>query len=397
MELSRRAEAVVGSMTLAIDAKAKQMKEEGLDVIGFGAGEPDFDTPDFIKQAAKEALDKGMTKYTPAAGSLPFRKAICEKLQNENGLSYKPSQIVVSNGAKHSLFNIFQAILNPGDEVIIPAPYWVSYPEMVKMADGVPVFVTGKEKDDFKLSPESIESACTDKTKALILNSPGNPCGSLYTRKELEAIAGIAKEKDFLLISDEIYEKLIYDGNIFVSIATVSEDAKERTIVVNGLSKAFSMTGWRIGYTASTDRIAKLMGDYQSHSTSNPNSMAQHAGIVALQSGDAAYAGMAREFDERRKFMHHRINSIGGLSCNLPAGAFYIMMSISGLFGKSLGVKTINSSMEFADALLEEENVAVVPGMAFGADSFVRMSYATSIKNITEGLNRIEAFTKKLK
>ncbi|MGI6161800.1 MAG: pyridoxal phosphate-dependent aminotransferase [Christensenellales bacterium] len=396
MGLSERALSIAGSLTLEIDARAKQMKAEGKDVVGFGAGEPDFDTPNFIKEAAKEALDKGMTKYTPASGSLDYKKAICRKLLRDSGLEYQPSQIIISNGAKHSLFNTFQAILNPGDEVIIPSPFWLSYPEMVKMADGKPVFVETGEQNGFKMSAAQFEAAITPKTKAIVINSPSNPCGSVYSESELRDIAAIALEKRIFVVSDEIYEHLIYDGEKAISIASLGEGIKDLTIIVNGMSKAYAMTGWRLGYTASRVDIAKVMGNYQSHATSNPNSIAQHAGMVALDGPEDAIKAMVKEFDARRKLMYDTVNSIDNLSCIMPKGAFYIMVNISGVLHKRSNGRKIRGSMDFASSLLESKNVTVVPGVAFGADNFIRLSYATSRDNIEKGLARIQEFVKEL-
>lgn len=396
MTLSQKALSIEESMTLSIDAKAKQLKQQGEPVIGFGAGEPDFDTPQFIKDAAIAALEKGYTKYTPAAGLLEFRQAICEKLEKQNGLTYTPAQIVVSNGAKHSLTNAFTALLNPGDEVIIPSPFWVSYPEMVKLADGKPVFVKGDEKDGFKPRLEAIEAACNAKTRAIIINSPGNPCGNVFTRKDLEAVADLAVKRDLMIIADEIYEELVYDGLEHVSIASLGKEIYERTITVNGFSKAYSMTGWRLGYTASPVEIARIMGNIQSHQTSNPNSIAQYAGLAALKGPRTEIDSMREEFDARRKLLYDAINAIDGLSSMMPGGAFYQMINISKTFGKRYGSKPIEGSLDFCAALLDAQKVSVVPGIAFGADEFVRMSYATSRDNIQKGTERMAEFVKTL-
>ena len=392
MQLSQRCLSIAASLTLEIDAQAKRMRAEGLDVIGFGAGEPDFDTPSFIKDAAKEALDKGMTKYTPASGTAALKQAVCDKFRRDNGLSYEPAQIVISNGAKHSLFNAFAALLNPGDEVIIPSPCWGSYPELVKINGGTPVFVEAGEKNGFVPTIEEIRAAVTPRTKALVINSPSNPCGYVFSREFLQQVAELACEKDFAVISDEIYEKLVYDGAQHVSIASLGEDIKERTIVINGMSKAYAMTGWRIGYAAASLKIAKVMGNLQSHATSNPNSMAQFASVAALNGPTGALDAMVEEFDRRRRYMVERINSIPGLSCLLPHGAFYVMLNITGALGKTYKGKEIHSSLSFCSALLEGEKVAIVPGIAFEADDFCRLSYATSMANIQEGLNRLAEF-----
>ena len=389
--LSNKAKAISPSPTLAIDAKFKQMKANGEDVVGFGCGEPDFDTPQHIKDAAIEAINNGMTKYTPAAGTLELRKAVAKKFEEENGLLYAPTDIVVSNGAKHSLVNAFMAILNPGDEVIIPAPFWVSYPEMVKIADGMPVIINTTEENDFKATVADFERALSPKTKAIIINSPSNPTGMVYTKEELLALADFAVKHNLYVISDEIYEHLIYEGE-HVSIASFNEKIKELTIVINGVSKTYAMTGWRIGYAAASPEIAKIMANVQSHASSNPNSIAQAATIAALQGGDEEIKMMKEHFKNRRDYMVDTINSIEGVSCKKPQGAFYIMMNISKLKGKTFYGKLINSSDDFAQVFLEVAKVAVVPGSGFGADDFVRWSYATSMENITEGLSRLKKF-----
>ena len=391
MYLSEKAKKISPSTTLAIDAKFKEMKAQGMDVVGFGAGEPDFDTPDFIKKAAIEAINSGKTKYTPAAGTMELRKAICEKLKRENGLDYAPNQIIVSNGAKHSLVNAFMAILNPGDEVIIPAPFWVSYPEMVKIADGVPMVIETKEENDFKFTAEQFENAITDKTRALVLNSPSNPTGMVYTEEELRAIADVAVKHEIYVIADEIYEHLIYEGHN-TSIASFGEKIKDLTIIINGVSKTYAMTGWRIGYTASHADIAKVMGNLQSHATSNPNSIAQAATVAALNGDGTEIAMMKEEFKKRRDYMVDRINSIEGVSCRKPQGAFYVLMNISKLKGKTLGGVVINTSDDLANVLLDQAKLALVPCSGFGADDFMRWSYANSMETIKEGLDRLEKF-----
>lgn len=394
MVLSSKNMAISPSPTLSIDAKYKEMKAEGIDVVGFGAGEPDFDTPDHIKEAAIQAIRDGQTKYTPAAGTLALRKAISDKFKKDNGLDYAPSQIVVSNGAKHSLANAFAAILNPGDEVIIPAPFWVSYPELVKIYDGIPVFIYTDETHHFKITPEQLRNAITDKTKALVLNSPCNPTGMLYTGEELKVLAEVAVQHNLIIVADEIYEKLVYDGQKHVSIASFGEEIKDHTITINGVSKSYAMTGWRIGYAAANDKIAKIMANIQSHASSNPNTIAQIATIAALTGPQDDVEMMRGVFEERRAYMVNRINKIDGVSCIMPHGAFYIMMNIKDLFGKTLYGKTINSSDEFAELLLEKAKVAVVPGKGFGAEGYVRWSYATSMENIEKGLDRLENFLK---
>jgi len=390
MELAKKGLSISPSSTLAIDAKAKKMKAEGINVIGFGVGEPDFDTPEHIKQAAIAAIEANFTRYTPASGTLELKQAVCNKLKRDNGLDYTPANIVISNGAKHSLFNTFQAICNPGDEVIIPAPYWVSYLEMVKMADAVPVIVEAEEASGFKFTAQQIRQALTDKTKAIIINSPSNPTGMVYSREELKEIADLAVERGLFIVSDEIYEKLIYDGYEHVSIASFNEKIKEQTIIINGVSKTYAMTGWRIGYTASNTAIAQVMANMQSHATSNPNSIAQKAAEAAINGDQEIIKPMVAEFTKRRDYIVKRINSIPGLSCLTPNGAFYVLMNISKFIGKEIAGKTINGSDDFADILLDKALVAVVAGSGFGIDTHVRLSYATSMQNITEGLNRIE-------
>lgn len=394
MILSKKAMSISPSMTLKISAMAKKMKKEGRDVIGFGAGEPDFDTPEYIKNAAKKALDLGITKYTPASGMLSLKEAIAKRLDDKYNLSYSPSDIVISNGAKHSLFNIFAAILNPGDEVIIPVPYWVTYPELVKMSDGVPVFLETNET--FKATAKSIKDAITDKTKALILNTPSNPCGAVYSRQELKEIADVVLEAGIFVISDEIYDELIYEGE-HTSIASFGEQIKDASIIVNGMSKTYAMTGWRIGYTASNGQLAKIMGSYQSHAASNPNSIAQYASIEALTGPQDDVARMKKAFNERRILICSLINNIDGLSCSVPNGAFYVMMNISGIKGKAYDGIVINNSAEFSEMLLKNTLTAVVPGVAFGADDYVRMGYATSEENIVIGMERIKEFIGSLK
>lgn len=394
--LSNKSLSISPSPTLAIDAKAKQMKSQGIDVIGFGAGEPDFDTPEHIKEAAIAAIRDGFTKYTPVAGALDLQKAICQKLLQDNGLTYQPAEIVVSNGAKHSLTNVFGALLNPGDEVIIPAPYWVSYSEIVKLNDGVPVIVPTKTENNFKITKEELAGALTQKTKVILLNSPNNPTGQVYSRVELHSVADFAVEHNLYVVSDEIYEKLIYGEHEHVSIASLNEKIKDLTIVVNGVSKSYSMTGWRIGYTASNAPIAKIMGSVQSHATSNANSIAQKAAVVALTGQQDCVEEMKAAFAKRRDAMVEKIVAIPGLSCIEPTGAFYVFMNVSSLFGKSHQDRAIDSSDTFAALLLESVNVAVVPGTGFGAPAYVRLSYALSMEQVMAGMNRIEQFIKGL-
>lgn len=397
MMLSKKAMEISPSLTLAITAKAKKMKAEGIDVIGFGAGEPDFNTPKNIQQAAIKAIEAGQTRYTAASGIIELKEAVVNKFKKDNNLTYKTSQIIISTGAKQCLANIFQAILNLGDEVLIGAPYWVSYPELVQLADGVPTFVDTEESNSFKLTIESLEKAVTKKTKAMILNSPNNPTGTAYTKEELEKIATFAQKHDIIIISDEIYEKLLYGESGHISIASLSEDAYNRTIVINGVSKAYAMTGWRIGYAAASEKITSLMSNIQSHTTSNPCSISQYASVEALNGDQSEVEKMKQEFKKRRDFMVDKINSINNLSCVKPEGAFYVMVNISKVLNKEVDGKIIKDSLTFSDLLLEKEKVAVIPGIAFGVDDFIRLSYATSMENIEKGLNRIEDFVNGIK
>lgn len=396
LTISEKCRNIHPSVTLAIDARAKQLRAMGLDVIGFGAGEPDFDTPRYIKSAARDALDAGMTKYTPVAGTVELRTEIQQKLLRDNGLDYELADIIVSSGAKQCLFNALSAILDPGDEVLLPSPCWVSYPEMVRMAGGVPVMVKGDEANGFLVDADALRPHVTERTKALILNSPNNPSGSVCSRALLEGIAALAVEKQFYVISDEIYEKLIYDGEAHVSIASLGNEIRAQTIVVNGVSKSYAMTGWRIGYAAGPKAVIRAMTAFQSHSTSNPNSIAQHAAAVALTNGEKFMHDSLVEFDARRRLMHQLISEIPGLSAALPKGAFYMMLNISALIGKSLNGRAIRGSDDFAEMLLESQKVAVVPARAFGDDRYVRLSYATSRDKITLGLARIAEFVKEL-
>ena len=396
LTISEKCRNIHPSVTLAIDARAKQLRAMGLDVIGFGAGEPDFDTPRYIKSAARDALDAGMTKYTPVAGTVELRTEIQQKLLRDNGLDYELADIIVSSGAKQCLFNALSAILDPGDEVLLPSPCWVSYPEMVRMAGGVPVMVKGDEANGFLVDADALRPHVTERTKALILNSPNNPSGSVCSRALLEGIAALAVEKQFYVISDEIYEKLIYDGEAHVSIASLGDEIRAQTIVVNGVSKSYAMTGWRIGYAAGPKPVVRAMTAFQSHSTSNPNSIAQHAAAVALTNGEKFMHDSLVEFDARRRLMHQLISEIPGLSAALPKGAFYMMLNISALIGKSLNGRAIRGSDDFAEMLLESQKVAVVPARAFGDDRYVRLSYATSRDKITLGLARIAEFAKEL-
>ncbi|HUV05872.1 MAG TPA: pyridoxal phosphate-dependent aminotransferase [Armatimonadota bacterium] len=396
MEISETARRVSPSPTLAIGAKVKQMKAEGIDVVDFASGEPDFDTPQNVKDAAIKAIQAGMTKYTATSGILELKEAICAKLRRDNGLEYAPSQIIVSNGAKHSIYNTVLALCDPGDEAIIPAPYWVSYPEMAKLADGIPVFVRTDETTGFKITPDMLRSAVTPKTKILILNSPSNPTGAVYARSELQEIAGIAVDKGFYVISDEVYEKLVYDGNEHVSIASFNERIKKLTVTINGLSKSHSMTGWRIGYAAAEQEIISAMTRIQDNSTSNPVSFVQKGAVEALNGPQDFTAMMAREFNERRRVIVSGLNAIPGVLCPNPGGAFYVFPNISALLGKTYKVRSITGSDSLAAYLLEEAKVAVIPGSGFGADQNIRLSYAASMENIKKGLERIGEAASKL-
>ena len=388
MKLAKRTTLISPSPTLGITAKVKEMKQQGIDVIGFGAGEPDFDTPSYIKDSAKKAIDAGFTKYTPTSGIEELRKAICKKFKDDNGLFYEPSQIIVSCGAKHSLYNAIMCLCEKGDEVILPAPYWVTYLEQIKLSGAKPVIIETSEKYNFKLLFKTLEHKINEKTKCLILNSPSNPTGMIYSKDELKAIAELAVRHGFYIISDEIYEKLIYEGE-HTSIASFGEEIKNQTIIVNGVSKSYSMTGWRIGYTAGPKDLISAMGNLQDHSTSNPVSISQKAALTAITEKDPDMQKMISEFKLRRDYMVEKLNAIPGISCLKPQGAFYAFPDISKLIGKTIKGQKIEGSMSFSEILLKEAKVAVIPGIAFGADNFVRLSYATSMENIKEGLKRI--------
>jgi len=392
LELSKKAAAVKPSSTLAITAKAKELKAQGKDVVGFGAGEPDFNTPENICDAAIKAIKDGFTKYTPASGTNELKAAISKKFKEFNGLDYDTDQIVISNGGKHSLTNIFTALINPGDEVIIPAPFWLSYPEIVKLAGGVPVIVTTTKEQNFKLTAEDLAAAVTDKTKALVLNTPNNPTGMLYTEEELRAIAKVAVEKDFYVVADEMYEMLVYGEQKHISIASLGKDIYDRTITCSGLAKSYAMTGWRIGYTGSSKEIAKMMGSVQSHQTSNPNSIAQKAAVEALTGPQDSVEKMHAEFDKRRKYMYKRICDMDLLDALEPMGAFYVFVDGSAVLGKSYKGTKIESVPQMADILINEYNTAIVPCADFGFPDCFRLSYAISIEQIEKGLDRIEKF-----
>jgi len=391
MKISKRAQDVPPSATIAVTTRAQELKAQGVDVVGFGAGAPDFDTPDYIKEAAIEALKAGQTKYTAAAGIIELRKAIADKLDKENGLKYAPEQIIVNIGGKHSVYEAMQAVLDPGDEVIMPTPYWVTYPETIKLAGGVCKVVETERESGYKITPGQLKEALTEKTAMLLINSPNNPGGFTYTPDELKAIAKVLEGTNVYVMSDEIYEKLIYGDTKFVSFASLSEDAYNRTLTLNGFSKTFSMTGWRLGYTAGPLDVIKAMSRLQSHMTSNAVTFCQYAAIAALgPPANAAIEKMRAEFEKRGKYMADRLNSMEGVECLESTGAFYCFPDVSGHYGRTIGGETIKGSMDFAKALLEQANVALVPGLPFGCDNNVRLSFACSLEQITKGLDRIE-------
>lgn len=396
--VSKKVSEIAPSLTLEITAKAKKLKSEGVSIIGFGAGEPDFNTPQYIIEAAKRALDTGFTKYTPAAGMPELKKAICEKFLKDNGLSYEPSQIVVSTGAKSSLFHAICAMIDEGDEAILPSPYWLTYPELVKLAGGKTVFVKTLAKDGYKMTAEELEAAITEKTKLLILNSPNNPTGAVYTKEELTAIAKVCEKKKIYVISDEIYEKLVYGGEEHISIASLSDYMKEHTVVINGMSKSYSMTGWRIGYLAAPQDIAKAVSSMQSHTTSNACSIAQYASVAALTSdeSDKFIENMQKTFDERRKYMVKTLQETDGIVLPEPKGAFYVFADVSAYYGKKFEGEEVKDSLSFANLALKK-GVAVVPGVAFGDDNCIRLSYAISLEDVKEGLKRLKEFLAELK
>ncbi len=385
MKLASRVGQVTPSLTLAIDAKAKAMKASGIDICSFSAGEPDFDTPEHIKTAAKQALDAGKTKYGPAAGEPKLRSAIAQKLKIDNHLDYSAENVLVTNGGKHSLFNLMLAILDPGDEVIIPAPYWVSYPEMVKLAAGVPVIIDTDAKNNYKITPDQLRQACNSKTRLFVLNSPSNPTGVVYTPEEIKALAEVVVEKDILVVSDEIYEKILYEDTKHVSIGAFGPEIFARTIISNGFAKAYSMTGWRVGYLAAPVELIKAATNIQGHSTSNVCTFAQYGAIAALESSQDCVQQMLSAFTQRRQVMLERLNAMPGLSCAKPDGAFYMFVDIS---------FTGLTSLEFCDGLLESQQVAVIPGIAFGADDCIRLSYATSLEIIEKGMERLDKFVR---
>jgi aspartate aminotransferase len=390
MKISKRAQDVPPSATIAVTARAQELKAQGVDVIGFGAGAPDFDTPDYIKDAAVEALKAGKTKYTPAAGIIELRTAIAAKLKKENGLEYSPDQVIVNIGGKHSVYEAMQAVLDPGDEVILPTPYWVTYPETIKLAGAVAKITQTDRDKSYKMTPQRLKDAITDKTAMLLINSPNNPGGFTYTPEELKNIAKVLEGTDVIVLSDEIYEKLIYGDTKFVSFASLSEDAYNRTLTLNGFSKTFSMTGWRLGYTAGPVEVIKAMARLQSHMTSNAVTFGQYAAIAALgEPAEQAIESMRVEFERRGRYMAERLNSIEGVQCPEPTGAFYCFPDVSSHYGRTIDGKKITGSMDFAKALLDQANVALVPGLPFGCDNNVRLSFACSLEQITKGLDRL--------
>jgi len=396
MKLAERVRRIKPSPTLAITAKANALRAQGRDIIGFGAGEPDFDTPEHIKIAGIRAIENGFTKYTPAGGTDELKDAIVRKLEKENGLTYRRSNIVVSCGAKHTLYNLAQALFEEGDEVIVPAPYWVSYPDIIVLADAAPVILETREEDGFKMKAEALKKALTPATRAVIVNSPSNPTGTTYTLEELKSLAEVLKGTDILVISDDIYEKVLYDDFVFYNMANTGEDMKARTIVVNGVSKAYAMTGWRIGYAAGPEPVITAVSNIQSQNTSNPASISQKASVEALNGTQAPTEKMVAEFRKRRDFIVSALNDLPGVTCRMPEGAFYVFPNVAGLYGKKKGDRIIGNSIDFSAYLLDDADVAVVPGSAFGDDRYIRLSYATSMKNIEEGMKRIRSAVARL-
>ncbi|MBE5734634.1 MAG: pyridoxal phosphate-dependent aminotransferase [Clostridiales bacterium] len=398
MCVSKKVKEIAPSLTLEITAKAKKMKADGISVIGFGAGEPDFNTPDYIVESAKKALDIGFTKYTPASGTVELKKAICQKFLKDNGLEYTPEQIVISSGAKSSLYHAICAIVDDGDEVILPSPYWLTYPELIKLAGGKCVYVPTKKENGYKMTASQFADVITDKTKCLILNTPNNPTGAVYSENEIKEIAKICEEKNIFVISDEIYEKLVYDGEEHYSIAQYSPKMKDLTVIINGMSKTYAMTGWRIGYLAGPVNVVKAISSMQSHTTSNACSISQYASVTALvdPKGEQFICEMQKVFDERRKLMIEMLSDVPGIVCIQPKGAFYVFVNVADLYGKAFDGVVIKDSLTFADCALKR-GVALIPGVAFGSDDCIRLSYAISIEDIKEGLNRLISFIKELK
>lgn len=390
-QLAKRVKALTPSSTLAITAKAKELKEQGENIIGLGAGEPDFNTPGHILEAAADSMNEGQTKYTPSAGLPKLKKAIIEKFKRDQDITYLPNEIIVTNGAKHALYTLFQVLLDDGDEVIIPIPYWVSYPEQVKLAGGLPVYIKGKEENDFKITPRQLADAVSNKTRAVIINSPSNPTGVLYTKEELEELGKVCLEKNLLIISDEIYEKLTYAGAEHISIAQISEELKQQTIIINGVSKSHSMTGWRIGYAAGNKDVIVAMTNLASHSTSNPTTTAQYAAIAAYNGPQEPVEEMRKAFENRLEIIYEKLISIPGFNCVKPQGAFYLFPNVKEA-ADNLGYKDVDS---FVEALLTEAKVAVIPGSGFGSPDNIRLSYATSLNQLEEAVERIRVFVEK--
>ncbi|WP_313346073.1 pyridoxal phosphate-dependent aminotransferase [Sedimentibacter sp.] len=395
--ISKRIQEMIPSVTLAQSEKIAQLKKQGIDVIGFNIGEPDFNTPDNIIKKAEEAYRFGYTKYTPASGSIELREEICRKFKKDYDLNYTMKDVIVSAGAKQSLTNALMAIIDPGDEVIVPTPCWISYIEMIKLTGGIPVLIEMDENTGYDLDVDKIKDKITNKTKVILINSPNNPTGAVYKRDSLEKLGNLAVKNNFYIISDEIYEKLVYDGEANFCTASISPEIKEKTITVNGVSKSYAMTGWRIGYAVGPAHVIKAMSDYQGHTTTSPNSPAQYASIEALSNSEKFVEKMRKEFDKRRKFIVERLNKIEGISCVLPKGAFYVMIKINEFYGKSYNGFTINNSMDMCDYMLSESRIAVVTGDAFFAKDSIRISYSNSIENIKEGMDRMEEGLRKLK
>lgn len=390
MKLADRIGQIKPSLTLAVDAKAKAMKKSGLDIVSFGVGEPDFDTPEHIKEAAIQAIKEGFTKYTPVSGIDELKEAVSFRFKEDLGLDYKPNEVVVTCGGKHALYNIAQALWGPGDAVIVPAPYWVSYPPMVLLAGADPIILPTKEENGFKVTPAELRSAVTSRTRAIILNSPSNPTGSVYSKDELEALGKVIREEDLTVISDDIYDKILFDRLTFSNLAMIDPRLKEKTIVVNGASKTYAMTGWRIGYLAGPLSVIKAIDMIQSHSTSNPTSIAQKASVAALTGPQDSVKQMVAEFDRRRVYITERLKALPGVKTALPQGAFYTFPNFSYYYGRKTGDRTLKNSLDLADYLLEKALTAVVPGAAFGEDGCLRFSYATSLEQIEKGMDRIE-------
>jgi len=389
MKIAKRCN-IAPSLTLAMNTKAKQMKAKGIDVISFAAGEPDFPTPEHVKEAGIKAIQENKTYYTPASGINELKERVVRKLKQENGISFSVDEISINSGAKHAVFNVLSVLVEEGDEVVLPSPYWVSYSEMVRILGGINVIIPKGEEDDFKINARDLERAMTSNTRVVLLNSPNNPTGAVYSREELFSLAEFLEDKDVIILSDEIYERIVYDDNVHVSIASYSENIKKKTVVINGVSKAFSMTGWRIGYTAGPKQIISAINSLQGHASGNPPSISQWASVAALDSDSSFLSNWVTEFKRRRDYIVQELNSIKGVSCLVPGGAFYVFPNVSGLFGKGIGGHKIGDSVELANYLLEKGRIAVVPGVAFGADNYIRISFATSMENVKEGMRRLK-------